>query len=341
MNNIFLLRAVEFQSQKEDPFKFDSVAEKIAGKYIPFSGVIQKPSYLLFIAYVNSLFKENKIHCHLTKQKDIKTRLEKLLVYSWKRSTSKLPTGIIGSRIWNINPFEAKDGNWVVQDCFKIYESSSKKFDFENILNFYQSKNGEEIKGLNEFLNRSGHLASHKKYVDMLLSKLKKKNHSFFCGNTKISNKLKEKFRKSLKDVIEEKSFSNDKVFISKLFKSVHPWDVIEKVLKSPDYPFKDLNNWFTKFVLAVDGELNGKNSNNLWKDADKAFEKMDKKLILNNRPDPVCWFEKNNGAYKKFKDFNDAGWNALLRRAKKGNGLYYNYRLRAFSSLLEESINE
>ena len=40
MNNIFIIRSVEFDQQKEDPFGFDNGAGRIADKYLTFSGVI-------------------------------------------------------------------------------------------------------------------------------------------------------------------------------------------------------------------------------------------------------------------------------------------------------------
>lgn len=337
--NIFTLRSVEFDHQKEDPFGFDSAATNIADRYLSFSGVIRKPIYLVFVAYINELLKNNDLKYQLKRVNDVKIRLEKLLVLSWRRKDAIRGKSIIGSSIKNINPFEARDGNWVVQNCFKIYEASSRKLDLNNVVGYCIRYNKPEIKLLNEFLSRSGPLNKNEKYLHNLLLKLSKRKSSLFNGNTILSPKLRTMFMKSLKKSVNELQFNNDKQFLEKIFSTPQKSGVqIEKVLISTKYPFKYFNNWVRNFVLSVDLDLNDEDSTLAWKRTDSAKDELKNSHIYQRRPKPNCWFKFINDKYVRADDFDEAGWEAMLRRARRKDGKFYDFKLTALHSLLKEA---
>lgn len=339
MNNIFTIRTVEFDHQKEDPFGFDSTATKIADRYLSFSGVIRKPVYLVFVAYINELLKNDELKYQSKRAKDVRIRLEKLLVLSWRRKDAIRGKSIIGSSIKNINPFEARDGNWVVQDCFKIYEASSKKIDLSSIVEYYIKSNQPEIKLLNEFLSRSGPLNKNEKYLQNLLLKLSKRKSSLFNGNTILSPKFRSMFMKLLKNSVNELQFSNDKQFIKKIFSNPRRAGVeIEKLINSTKYPFKYFNKWVGNFVLSVNLDLNNENSTLAWQRTDKAKDELMNSHMYQRRPKPNCWFTFVNEKYLKADDFDESGWEAMLRRARRKDGKFYDFKLTALNSLLKEA---
>ena len=342
MNNIFIIRSVEFDQQKEDPFGFDNGAGRIADKYLTFSGVIRKPIYLVFISIVNRLLETKQLHCSIKSKTDIKIRLEKFLVSSWKRNKNLRGKSVIGNRIRNINPFEARDGNWVIQNCYKIYEASVRELDLESITIYYLNNNDGEIKLLNEFLSKSGHLSKNNRYINNLLTKLSKRRTSLFCGNTIMAPKLRKMFGKALKESVKSGNFRNDQSFVNKIFsKPLQSNNQINKILHSSKYPFRAYNNWVRNFVLAVDADINGFNSKLAWQNAGRSFKEM-KNDNYKERPEPRCWFELNNNKYITGKDFDSTGWNAVLKRAKRKDGNFYDFKLNALSSLLKEtSVNE
>ena len=58
--NIFTVKIVSFDQGERDPFGFDDFSEKIGAAYLPFSGSVSKPTYYLFVAYVNHFLNTNK-----------------------------------------------------------------------------------------------------------------------------------------------------------------------------------------------------------------------------------------------------------------------------------------
>jgi hypothetical protein len=80
MGQLFIIKPVEFEHGKEDPFGFDHYSGRIADKYIPFSGTIRKPLYLLFVAYVNWLITNKHLKSGIISNEGVRLRLEKLLV---------------------------------------------------------------------------------------------------------------------------------------------------------------------------------------------------------------------------------------------------------------------
>ena len=50
---IALVKPVEFETSKLDPFRFDEYAEKAGGEFMPFATTARKPAYYFFIDYTN------------------------------------------------------------------------------------------------------------------------------------------------------------------------------------------------------------------------------------------------------------------------------------------------
>jgi len=158
---IFSVKSVSFEKGERDPFGFDDFAEKLGAEFLPFSGSVSKPSYFLFVSYVNHLMSrgENKINWVDEKDRnEKKIRLEKLLVYSWKKAakdSSLRGASIIGNsfNISAIDPFSSK--GWVKQNCFRIYTEGENKFKLEKTLHLYLNHRDKEIALLNDFLSKS------------------------------------------------------------------------------------------------------------------------------------------------------------------------------------------
>ncbi len=54
-HNIFTVKEVTFEQGKNDPFGFGDFTEKLSEKYLPFTGTVRKPTYILFTSYINRL----------------------------------------------------------------------------------------------------------------------------------------------------------------------------------------------------------------------------------------------------------------------------------------------
>lgn len=336
--NVFIVRPTEFDKKVEDPFSFDSEAGRISEKYISFSGVISKPIYLLFVAYIEWLLEHNELKSDLRKG-EIRLRLEKLLVKCWQRKNKEIRgKSVIGSTFRDINPYKGNDGNWVIQNCFKIYGNSANILINDEIIERYHNDNREQVKYLKEFLKDSGSLETNKIRMKYLLEKLERKRHSIFRGNLYLSKKYRRELARALKEEIKRGKFSQDKKLIQDISNNnKKSRERIWNVLKDPKYPFKSLNNWFLKFILAVDSQINDVNQNTLWKRADEAYNAVILKAF-NRRPETNnVWLDKNTERYEKNNTFDTSGWNAIVRRASQKDGVFYNFRINALISLLEE----
>ena len=117
------------------------------------------------------------------------------------------------------------------------------------------------------------------------------------------------------------------------------------------------LNNWFGKFVVAVDADINQKaNRQKFWSEADKLFEKIPKQFHSNSKSDIVLqkrmkkskWFQFNTSENRY--SFYDKGSPSEKRRIedlwvsyKKGQGeeegtrYFFNYRHSALLHLIKE----
>jgi hypothetical protein len=127
----------------------------------------------LFVAYVNWLINNNHIKATSNKE-ETRLRLEKLLVRSLVHSNTS-HRYIIGSSFRSINPFKGNDGNWVVQNCYKIYDESARVLVPEELVLDYHKKHIEQVKLLNDFLKRTGTLDANKRYLDSLMKQLRRK----------------------------------------------------------------------------------------------------------------------------------------------------------------------
>jgi len=338
--NIFSVRVTEFDQGQRDPFGFDDFSEKLGSKYLPFSGTVRKPIYFFFIAYVNWLWENGKLNSK--KKEETRLRFEKLLVISWKKNSEKLSgKNVLGNSKQKINPFKGNDGNWIIQTCFKIYGASVSKIITDNkfIERYIQDNPGEE-RILNDFLSKEGLLDKRNEtFLESTLQKLAKRKYSLFSGSHQLTNRYKKLLCKYLQTAIRNtnKDYYND---ISSFFNFTNKLKeiVYKKIIENEKkYPFKAFNNWFSAFILAVDKDINNENSVKEWNRADYLFSKIKDKQDLKQRPEPRCWLEKNGNKYvaKQGKDFDEAGWNALLRRAE--GDTFYDFKHFALTSLLQE----
>ena len=339
-HNFFVIKPVEFEHGKEDPFGFDDYSAKIAQKYIPFSGTIRKPIYLLFVAYVNWLITHKLLKGGISNE-DVRLRVEKLLVKCLTLSDTS-HNFIIGStfRNRNINPFKGNDGNWVVQNCYKIYDKSAEDLVPPELIEDYHNKHIEQVKLLNDFLKRTGTPDANKRYFDSLIKQLRTKKSSMFFGNPLLARKFREALFRNLKETIKKKEFGADKELMKKLFVSPSKAPTaLEQVLHSEDYPFKSLNHWFSSFILAVDADIKGENSKSLWATADKRYHDIENEYKHGKaqRPKNKCWFDRVADKYIKSDNFSESGWDALIRKAAREDHLLYTFRTDALGNLLKE----
>lgn len=340
--NIFSIRVTDFEQQQEDPFGFDTIAKNLADTYLPFSGTVRKPAYFFFVEYVNWLWQQGNLP--VKKKEEVRLRLEKLLVLSWKRKAdSLLGKNVLGNRQRRTNPFKGNDGNWIIQTCFLIYGASvTKVITDKAFINRYIQDNAGEEKILYDFLMHSGLLDSKNETVlETTLSKLSQKKFSLFSGEHQLTDRYKKLFRKYLENAI----WNTNEEYYNDIYSFFNPTSNLEERLykktieNEKKYPFKSLNNWFAAFILAVDMDINKENSKLQWEKADQLYSKIpDKyKREIKQRPEARCWFESNGSKYipKVGKEFREEGWDALLRRAEARN--YYDFKHYAFISLLKE----
>lgn len=346
IHNIFTVKEVTFEQGKNDPFGFGDFTEKLSAKYLPFSGTIAKPSYILFTSYINRLLKDKLIpYSNARERNEIKIRLEKLLVYCWKSRTKENLRGknIIGNSfsIQDIDSFSSK--GWIKQNCFRIYTENN--FKAEKTLDKYLYSVGlKQAEILNEFLGKEYIREKDKNnYLKDLIKKLGKNKNSIFSDHL-LSNNIKKYFKKELKDELSKnvpdyyhhvRHFFENYKFNPKLF-----WT---RTISNNRLPFEALNNWFGKIVDAVDADINGRSSIKLWNAADKAYELIDKKFkIPDKRPIRTIesWFCIENGKYTKVKDFRKYShqWESYKRRpGEDGTAYFSTFRHLAFARLLKE----
>lgn len=328
---LFRVASIRLEQQQEDPFGFDAYSEKIAAKYVPFSGTIRKPIYLLFVAYIEWIIK-HKFNLTSRREKDAaKIRLEKLLVLSWKRNdTAGRGQSIIGNSIREINPFRGNDGNWVVQNCFKIYGSSTWLVPHD-LLEKYHRQHYDEFLLLREFLLRDGLLDTHKVYLQHLLKKLKRRRWGIYSGKLLLAPQYAKPLFNQLKKEIDNTkwtpAFLRNKLF----YKPSQAHIFLEKALDGQ--PFNLINNWFSSFVEAVSADIEAPpNAARLWRKADIAYAAL-KPAEFTRRPKPKCWLKYDGQRYIKQEDFDVKGWEALIRRG----ATYSSFRTPALASLFKE----
>jgi hypothetical protein len=207
----------------------------------------------------------------------------------------------------------------------------------------YVQDNPDEVKILNEFLSKDGLLDNRNENIlKITLQKLakKKKNHSLFSGNHQLTGIYKNLFKRYLQRSIQN---TNEDYYddIRSFFDYTNKLEerIYKRTIENKKYDFKALNNWFAAFILAVDKDINNENSKSDWQKADDLFSSKipDKyKRDLKQRPEARCWFERNGNKYvaKQGKDFDEDGWNALLRRTQRDN--FYDFKHDALISLLK-----
>lgn len=346
VHNIFTVKEVTFEQGKNDPFGFGDFTEKLSAKYLPFSGTIAKPSYILFTSYINRLLKDKLIpYSNARERNEIKIRLEKLLVYCWKSRTKENLRGynIIGNSfsINDIDPFSAK--GWIKQNCFRIYTENN--FKAEKTLEKYLNPVGyKQIEILIDFLGKENLREKDKNnYLKDLIKKLGKSKNSLFTEHL-LSNNLKKYFKKELKDELS-KNVPNYYYHVRHFFETnkLNPELFWKRTMSNKKLPFESLNNWFGKIIDAVDADINNRSSIKLWKAADNAYELINIKYkIPDKRPIRTMesWFCMENGKYTKVKEFRKytQQWESYKRRKGEDNTEYFStFRHYAFTRLLKE----
>jgi len=358
--NIFSVKPVSFNQSERDPFGFDDFSQKIGADYLPFSGSVSKPTYYLFVAYVNHFLNTNKSLWRNDKQKkEIQIRLEKLLVYCWKTKFSKteLKGGLLGNNfeLSDIDVFTSK--GWVIQNAFKIY--TDRNF-APATLELYLKRVGErQIPLLRDFILCNYRQPQRKtEYLKNLVKQLCKRNSLF---NHHRLEDFKDKFKKELIEKIKSRKKNEffqllQPYFAYKSFKEETFWS---KLLANPNpkIPFAFLNNWFAKFVLAVDADINLKaNRQSLWNEADKSFDKISKQFLSNSKSDIVLqkrmkkckWFQFNSSENRySFYDKRSQSekriienlWESYKIRQgeEKGTSYFFDYRHSALLRLIKE----
>jgi hypothetical protein len=356
--NIFTVKKVSFDQGERDPFGFDDFSEKIGAEYLPFSGSVSKPTYYLFVAYVNHFLNTNKSLWRNDKQKrEIQIRLEKLLVYCWKTKFTKsgLKGGVLGNNfeLSDIDVFTSK--GWVIQNVFKIY--TDRNF-VPATLELYLKRIGErQMSLLKEFIQFDYKQPQRKaEYLRKLVKQLQKKNSLF---NNHLLEDFKGKFRKELIEKIKSRRKPEYFQLLQPYFKTLNEDTFWRKLLDSPNpkIPFAFLNNWFGRFVLAVDADIYQKTNNqSYWNEADKAFEKIPKRFLSNSKSDIRLqkrmkknkWFQFNTSENRY--SFYDKGsssekrrienlWESYKKRQgeEEGTSYFFNYRHSALLRLIRE----
>jgi hypothetical protein len=358
--NIFNIKPVSFDQGERDPFGFDDYSEKLGAEYLPFTGSVSKPTYFLFVTYVEDILDKKLIPWKNKKERrEIQLRLEKLLVYCWKRSTAKeelRKANLIGNRFGlnDIDVFSSK--GWVKQHAFKIY--TDKIFAPQTFKLYWKTIGEKQVPVLKDFI-----LCNHKQpklkaeFLKELLKRLRKK-HSLF-NNHRFESGLKNKFKKELLEKIKSKSKKEYLQYVTKFFefKTFNESRFWDKLLENRNLPFTYLNDWFGKFVSAVDADVNDRPDKHLlWKKADTSFDKIPKQfhsvsksdIVLKKRQKPNKWFQfKTNDMRYSFFDEGNKPKNQRIKKLWKiykkrqgeeeGTRFFFNYRHYAFLRLLKE----
>jgi len=360
--NIFSIKAVSFDQGERDPFGFDDYSEKLGAEYLPFSGSVSKPSYFLFVSYVHHFLATNKSLWKNEKQKrEIQIRLEKLLVYCWKKTANEQNEPLRGSSILgnsfdiiDIDVFSSK--GWVIQNAFKIY--TDKNF-CPLTLELYLRKAGErQVAILREFILCDYKQPQYKaEYLKELLKRLRKKDSLF--NNHRLEFDLEKNFKKELSEKIKSKRKIEYLQFVQPFFeyRTFNEDNFWSKLLANPKLPFLFLNDWFGKFVTAVDADINQKaNKQQLWIEADKSFDKIPNLLhslsktdiVLQKRIKKSKWFQYNEkeNRYTYYDKGNKSEkrrienlWESYKKRQGEevGTRYFFNFRHYALLRLLKE----
>ncbi|MDP1726808.1 MAG: hypothetical protein Q8M15_08490 [Bacteroidota bacterium] len=373
--NIFIVKQVSFVQGERDPFGFDNFSRKLGENYLPFSGTVAKPSYFLFVAYVKNILREYYQNKSQKQKEEIKNRLEKLLVYSWKHKANNTVENnsnnlrghsIIGNSKIKVE-IDLSTGNRIVkQNCFAIYTDGDNKFMPKSTLHKYLTKMNNEIYLLKEFIDNPKAYKKEKKgdtkKVDILLKKLQVSNSLF--NNHLLTGTLKTEFKNELKEAISKKSEHLYFQIIDKHFKrnGFEADSFLKDILENKSLPFFELNIWFSKFVEAVEADLmNDKECVIKWKEVEK-IDNIIKKYKIKVEQDfkfkaNSKWFDHDNNQYSFKKSFTQSelsnfrdSWDKYksrvneLAEAKEDDSIndfikkyFFNYRHYAFKRLLKE----
>jgi hypothetical protein len=359
--NIFTIKTVSFDQGERDPFGFDDFSEKLGAEYLPFSGTVSKPAYFLFVAYVTHILNNKLIPWKNQKQKkEIQIRLEKLMVYCWKKKANEEKEVLRGSSILG-NSFDLSDidvfssKGWVKQNAFKIY--TDKNFSPQTLELYLKKVGVRQIPILKDFILCNLKQPQEKTdFLKDLLKRIRKRDSLF--NNHRLEFDLQKSFKKELLQKIKGKRKNEylqyvQPFFAYKTFNENNFWD---RLLDNKNLPFTFLNDWFGKFVSAVDADISDKPSKQLWNESDNSFAKISKQFYsvsksethLQKRMKKSKWFkykEKEN-QYSFFDRGNKSEnrrienlWDSYKKRQGEevGTRYFFNFRHYALLRLLKE----
>jgi hypothetical protein len=347
---IYTTRSEIFEKGETDPFGFDHLAEQLSSKYLPFPATVRKPAYFLFITYVNKILAEKLIPYKTIREKNnIRTRLEKLLVYCWKtQSTNLRGASVIGNRTPTdeIDPFSS--AIWPKMHAFRIY--TDPRFYPSLFERYWRQIGQDQVAYLRDFIETKRILKSDQEaYLGELTSTLVKRQYSLFKDHL-----LHPAYRRKAKTELAGKinrHHTNYFVFIKEFleasrFNENRFW---KNTLENKKLPFLSLNNWFSAVVKAVDADLEGQSHRkSLWNDADLQYTALSIDTItgphvreIGRRPNKDKWFVRKKDSYafadKLVRD--QARWESYKKRpGEDANRYFFTFRHAALASLINES---
>jgi hypothetical protein len=313
------------------------------------------------VAYVTHILNNKLIPWKNQKQKkEIQIRLEKLMVYCWKKKANEEKEVLRGSSILG-NSFDLSDidvfssKGWVKQNAFKIY--TDKNFSPQTLELYLKKVGVRQIPILKDFILCNLKQPQEKTdFLKDLLKRIRKRDSLF--NNHRLEFDLQKSFKKELLQKIKGKRKNEylqyvQPFFAYKTFNENNFWD---RLLDNKNLPFTFLNDWFGKFVSAVDADISDKPSKQLWNESDNSFAKISKQFYsvsksethLQKRMKKSKWFkykEKEN-QYSFFDRGNKSEnrrienlWDSYKKRQGEevGTRYFFNFRHYALLRLLKE----
>ena len=352
---IALVKPVEFETSKLDPFGFDEYAEKAGGEFMPFATTARKPAYYFFIDYTNWLLEEKLVE--VKKPVEYRLRMEKLLVRSWMYGMDRdalRARSIIGVSTRRINPFKGNDGNWVVNTCFRLYGNSVTQI-MQYVPEFSLQKQEREIGLLREFLAIEGPLDKRNEAKLLkLLDQLKQLKSRCFRSGGELILSDRRLFLSALKSSIRDKNSDSEtgKVFWSLIRpyfdkgRHLNRERLQATVLGNQQLPFYWANQYMAALVRAVDSDLDGKPSRAKWDAFERSRKELKARFPMEERKlsgkitHPSCWivYDSATGRYRKGADFDENKWNGHVNNAGNSESRYHAFRTGTLAQLIIES---
>jgi len=332
----FSIRAIKFDDEsREDPFYFERNATRIAKNYIPFSGTITKRRYILFRHYVDWIIDNKKLPD--STDRDIRLRLEKLLVYCWSVRFKYKRNGIIGSTK-EANPFTSSRSDWVKQNCYSRYTRENVELILEHkkdrIFEHFEKQFAIEKSLLQNFMRTSDKSADWKRKLDKMFFEKTHKSKKFAKSlfrpklHTGLSTIVLECVKKTIKKANDDKDNK-----ISTALKTFNSKKISKIIEPGCDNDFIRYDNEIKRYIIYVEKQLNS-SANIDW----TQFKEVGRTPI---RPKDD-WFILEDDIYKKKSepwDFED-DWKKMVKKAKRKDKMYFDFRVPSLISLIKDDDN-